>query len=142
MGLVFLIGFMFTDWLYAFAQFRYGEKWGIGKLGDIAGLPLFFAALSVYFFLATPVMNRIIYTNEVEADIYGLNAATEPDGFAETALLLAKYRKMRPGPLEEFIFFDHPSGYNRILMSMKWKAAQEKLAAIDARNPNSANPGR
>jgi hypothetical protein len=29
---------------------------------------------------------------------------------------------MDPSPLEEFVFFDHPSGKNRILMAMRWKA--------------------
>ena len=127
MGLVILVGFIFTDRLYALVQRKYGSRWNIGPLSDIAGLPLFAAAFSVYMFLATPVLNRITYSNEVEADIYGLNAAREPDGFAQTALLLAKYRKMRPGPVEEVVFFTHPSGYNRIKMAMKWKAAQERL---------------
>jgi hypothetical protein len=30
--------------------------------------------------------------------------------------------KLSPGPLEEFLFFDHPSGRSRILMAMRWKA--------------------
>ncbi|VAV92817.1 hypothetical protein MNBD_ALPHA06-824 [hydrothermal vent metagenome] len=125
-GLVIFLGFVFTHWGYAWAQARWGKKWGIGTIDDIAGLPLFFAVLSVFFFLATPVTNTIIRSNEIEADIFGLNAANEPDGFATVAVMLAEYRKIQPGPLEEFIFFDHPSGYNRVLMSMKWKAAQNK----------------
>ena len=40
----------------------------------------------------------------------------------EVALKLGKYRKMEPTPLEEFIFFDHPSGRSRIRMAMDWKA--------------------
>ena len=61
-------------------------------------------------------------TQEVEADLFGLNAARQPDAEAEVDLKLGEYRKLKPGPLEEFIFFDHPSGYNRILMAMRWKA--------------------
>jgi len=45
-----------------------------------------------------------------------------PDGMAAAALQLGEYRKLHPGLVEEFIFFDHPSGYNRILMAMRWKA--------------------
>ena len=48
-------------------------------------------------------------------------------GEAEVALKLGEYRKLKPGPLEEFVFFDHPSGYNRILMAMKWKAENLQL---------------
>ena len=34
---------------------------------------------------------------------------------------------MHPGPLEEYIFFDHPSGYNRIYDAMRWKKENLKL---------------
>jgi len=45
-----------------------------------------------------------------------------PDGFAEVALKLGEYRKLDPGAVEEWIFFDHPSGRARIRMAMDWKA--------------------
>ena len=61
---------------------------------------------------------------EAEADIFGLNTAREPDGFAKVALKLGTYRKLDPSPIEEFIFFDHPSGRARIRMAMDWKAAR------------------
>ncbi len=128
-GLVIFFGYVFTHSVYGWAHRRWGHAWGIGPIGDIAGLPLFFAVLSVYFFIATPVTNSIIRSNEVEADYFGLNAAAEPDGFADVSMMLAEYRKMRPSKWEEIIFFDHPSGYNRVLMSMKWKAAHEVIDA-------------
>jgi STE24 endopeptidase len=31
---------------------------------------------------------------------------------------------MHPGPIEEFIFFDHPSGWNRIHRAMVWKGEE------------------
>ena len=43
----------------------------------------------------------------------------------EVALKLGEYRKLSPGPIEEWIFFDHPSGRNRILMAMKWKTEHQ-----------------
>ena len=75
------------------------------------------------------VVNSYIRSNEAEADIFGLNAAREPDGFATVSLKLGEYRKLRPGPLEEIILFDHPSGRSRILMAMTWKAEQAKSHA-------------
>ena len=60
--------------------------------------------------------------NEYEADIFGLNAAREPDGFAAVSLKLGEYRKLDPSSLEELIFFDHPSGRTRIFSAMRWKA--------------------
>ena len=41
---------------------------------------------------------------------------------AESALLLGEYRKLDPGPIEEWIFFDHPGGRTRIYSAMRWKA--------------------
>ena len=34
---------------------------------------------------------------------------------------------MQPGPIEEFVFFDHPSGYNRIHSAMVWKGQNLEL---------------
>jgi len=120
-ALVFLLGFAFLRWGFDRAVARWGQRWGVRGIADPAGLPLLAALFSVYFFVMTPLNNTFIRTNEAEADIFGLNAAREPDGFAETSLLLGEYRKLHPGPIEEWIFFDHPSGYNRILMAMNWK---------------------
>jgi STE24 endopeptidase len=121
-GVVLVAGFAFLRWSFGRAMARWGERWGIRGVDDPAGLPLLSALLAIFFFVLTPFNNTYIRTNEVEADIFGLNAARQPDGFAEVALLLGEYRKLSPGPVEEWIFFDHPSGRNRILMAMKWKA--------------------
>ena len=106
---------------------RFGERWGLSGPGDLAALPLALAIISALSFAMTPVSNTIIRTQEIEADVFGLNAARQPEGFAETALKLSEYRKMEPTPFEEFIFYDHPSGATRIRTAMRWKA--ENLSA-------------
>jgi len=121
-GLLTVVGFAFLRWGFDRVTRRWGARWGIAGPGDVAGLPLLALLLSVFFFVMTPVSNTFIRTQEVEADIFGLDAARQPDGEAEVALKLGEYRKMKPGPLEEFLFFDHPSGYSRILRAMRWKA--------------------
>jgi STE24 endopeptidase len=121
-GLLIVAGFAFARWTFDGVVRRWGARWGIGGIGDVAGLPLLVLLLSIFFFVLTPVTNTMIRTQEAEADIFGLNAARQPDGEAEVALKLGEYRKLKPGPLEEFVFFDHPSGYDRILMAMRWKA--------------------
>jgi STE24 endopeptidase len=87
----------------------------------------------VLTFIATPIQNTLTRTQEYEADIFGLSTSRQPDGFAEAALLLGEYRKMEPGPAEEFIFFDHPSGRTRIYAAMRWKA--ENQCGSNAVNP-------
>ena len=105
---------------------RRKPEWRIASVGDVAGLPLIVLLFSVYQFVATPINNTIIRVNEYEADIFGLNAARRPDGFANAALKLGDYRKLDPSPIEELIFFDHPSGRTRIFASMRWKAENIK----------------
>ena len=117
-----LLGFAFLRWAFQRVLTGFGSGWGIRGVSDIAGLPLFAALVSVFLFAMTPLDNTITRTQEAEADLFALNASRQPDGAAEVALKLGEYRKLSPGPLEEWIFFDHPSGRNRILMAMRWKA--------------------
>ncbi|HEX4953270.1 MAG TPA: M48 family metalloprotease [Thermoanaerobaculia bacterium] len=128
---LFAAGFAFLAWSFERARQRWGESWGIRGVDDPAGLPLFAALLSVFFFFAMPVTTTISRTMEAEADLFGLNAAQEPDGFAEVALKLAEYRKLEPSAIEELLFFDHPSGKSRIEMAMRWKAEQLGTALPD-----------
>src|SRR5262249_20283709 len=126
MGVLMTIGFAFCAWAFECVVRAKGAAWGITSVADPAGLPLIALLLGAFFFLATPISNTIIRTQEIEADQFGLNAAREPDGFAEASLMLSEYRKMRPGKWEEIIFYDHPSGYNRIRTAMEWKAENLK----------------
>ena len=125
MGLLLAVGFAFIAWAFNRAVSRWGQNWGIRDIGDTAGLPLFLALLSVYFFLASPAFNTVIRVHESEADNYGINVSGQPDGFARAAIRLSEYRKISPGPVERFIFYDHPSGYDRVHMSMVWKSEHQ-----------------
>ncbi|HEX8077844.1 MAG TPA: hypothetical protein VF511_08520, partial [Chthoniobacterales bacterium] len=144
----FLLGFLALRIFFDAAARRWGERWGLrvaplpsqtaspGEpatppatapltygIADPAGLPLLSLIFSTVFFLLTPVVHTTIRVHEREADAFSVNTAREPDAFAMVALKLGEYRKLDPSPLEEFIFFDHPSGRSRIRMAMDWKAA-------------------
>jgi STE24 endopeptidase len=114
---------------------RWGAKWQIRSIGDPAVLPLALLLFSIIFFILTPILNTQTRTTEYEADMYGLNTSRQPDGFAQAAIHLGEYRKMNPTPIEEFIFFDHPSGRNRIYAAMRWKA--ENLQLFTAQQPGA-----
>ena len=121
-GLIIAIGFAFLNWSLRAAVRRFGPRYGITELADSAALPLFVVLFSAYFFVMTPISNTQIRVDETEADIFGLNAAAEPNGFAEVDLKLTEYRKADPSDLEEFLFFDHPSPRKRIYSAMRWRA--------------------
>jgi STE24 endopeptidase len=127
LGIIILIGFVWLRWASTALLNRFGARWGIKSLGDVAATPLLVLLFTSYLFVLTPVTNTIVRMHEMEADMFGLNAARQPDGFAEAALKLGEYRKMEPGRLEEWIFYDHPSGATRIRTAMRWKA--ENLAS-------------
>ncbi|HEY5692560.1 MAG TPA: M48 family metallopeptidase [Cyclobacteriaceae bacterium] len=125
-SLIFIAGFAFVHWSFSKCIKHWGAHWNISDISDVAGFPLFVALFSVYMFLATPILNSVIRSAEMEADVFGLNAAREPDGFASVSMKLSEYRKINPGYWEEIIFFDHPSGHTRVLTAMKWKAENLK----------------
>lgn len=148
LGHVYSLLFMFTALIVAtFAVVHYGfralsrnERWGIRDISDPAGLPLAMLLIAAVGLLTAPIQRNIVYFHEQQADMFGLNAAREPDGFAEAAVLLSEYRKMKPSPIEEWFFYDHPSGWNRIHNSMVWKA-NEIAAGRLAASPGGPPPG-
>lgn len=121
-GILIVIGFAVVAWLFERLRARYESTWQVRGIGDPAGLPLLLLLFAAYSFVITPVTNTLIRTAEYEADVFGLNTARQPDGFAQIAIKLSEYRKLDPGPWEEKIFYDHPSGRTRIFTSMRWKA--------------------
>jgi STE24 endopeptidase len=123
MSLLLLAGFLFTQWSMAILLARFGDRFGLRGVADVAALPLLVAIISVFAFAATPITNTLVRTQEVEADRFGLNLARDPHGAAEVDLKLTEYRKPDPTPLEEWIFFDHPSTRFRVHDAMRWREA-------------------
>src|SRR5580692_1758452 len=134
-GVVIVVFFALLQWSLNWSLQHWGEKWKIRGIGDTAVLPLALLLASIFGFFVTPIINTQTRTTEGEADMYGLNASRQPDGFAQAAIHLGEYRKMNPTPIEEFIFFDHPSGRNRIYAAMRWKA--ENLQLFTAQQPGA-----
>lgn len=138
LGVIIVAGFALAQALFERLRARWRERWKVRGPADPAGLPLMGLLLSTYLFVLTPVLNTVVRTQEQEADLFGLNAAAQPDGFAQVALKLSEYRKLEPGPLEEMIFYDHPSGRTRIFTAMRWKAEHPETwaaPAVPARAP-------
>jgi STE24 endopeptidase len=134
-GIVALFGFAIAKFFFDWALRIWGERWDIRGISDPAGLPLLMLIFVTFTFLMTPVINSITRVTEREADQFGMNCSREPDGESKVALKLGAYRKLDPGPLEEFIFFDHPSGRARIQMAMDWKAAHLPAGNLNAPEP-------
>ena len=126
-GVLTVIGFAFLNWAMHWSLARWGARWGTHEITDVAALPLAVLLFAIFFLVLTPVTNSWIRMQEYEADIFGLDAARQPDGEALVDLKLGDYRKLDPSPMEEMIFFDHPSGRTRITAAMRWKAENMTL---------------
>jgi STE24 endopeptidase len=126
-GFVLLI----LDKLFNSSFAAYRTRQGISERTDPAGLPLAVAIVLGLLFLAQPLINRMIYVAEVEADAFGVNASRAPYGRATANIRQASYRKLDPGPIEEFLFYDHPSGRYRVHSAMLWVQENQQLVAAE-----------
>jgi len=119
-GVLIVVALLFVRWGFARALRRWPNT-GIEGIADVAGLPLLFVLFSIVVFVAMPIINTHTRWGESEADDFGLEASHQPDAAATTFLKLGEYRDLDPAPVIEMIFFDHPSGRNRIHNAMMWK---------------------
>jgi STE24 endopeptidase len=131
--LIFVICFAATNATFQAIFRRRGEAWGLRGIDDYAAFPLLYAVATVYMFLATPALYKIVYVHEVEADLFAINATQNPEAWAEVALMTAEYRKLHPPQWEENWLNHHPSPYARIYMAMRWRA--ENLPAATSPEP-------
>lgn len=121
--LLLLVGFCVAQAGMRVLLARFSTTTGVSRVDDVAGLPMLLSVFAVFFALATPINNTITRVQETEADRFGLALSREPHGFAEAQLRLVEYRKADPGPIEEFVFFHHPSTRGRILDAMRYREA-------------------
>jgi len=91
---------------------------------DPAGLPVQAAVAIAWLALASMAFNNFDRLVNVRADQFALDHAREPDGQAEALVRGWRGDKVDPAPLEEAVFYDHPSLRNRVLHAVTWKAAQ------------------
>lgn len=133
LGLILGVGFLVLHVSLGAALARYGARWRIDGRDDVATLPLVYAIFTTFLLLATPWINQTILAAEEEADLYGINSSREAHGFATVAIRLGSYRKLEPGPIEKFLFYDHPSGRDRVEMSMQWLKENQDLFRESAR---------
>ncbi|HEY0482756.1 MAG TPA: M48 family metallopeptidase [Kofleriaceae bacterium] len=127
-GALIVVALLLVRWGFAWVLRRWPET-GIEGIADVAGLPLLWLLFSIVVFVATPIINTHSRWAEAEADDFGLAASRQPDAAATTFLLLGEYRDLDPSPVIEAMFFDHPSGRNRIHNAMAWKRAHAAAAA-------------
>jgi STE24 endopeptidase len=112
----FLIDLLFPRFARAFGS--------SAALRDIRGLPVLAFMLGLLLVLAMPLTNMLSRMLETQSDAYSLRTVNEPDGLASALVKTAEYRYPRPHPVQEAIFYTHPSVERRVRRAMEWKASR------------------
>lgn len=120
LSLLAIASFWLTAKLYPWFARRFGSD---ATIEDIRGLPVFVFVAFAVFTLAQPITNTLIRVGEREADAYSLENVGLPDALSEALVKTAEYRYPLAGPVEEALFYTHPTVKNRVRAAMEWKAA-------------------
>jgi STE24 endopeptidase len=118
--------FWLADLLFPFFARLFGSA---ATIADPRGIPVLLFIVGLLEFLALPVLNTFSRTLETQADRYSLETENRPDALSTALVKTAEYRYPRPGPIEEFVFYDHPSVERRVRTAMEWKAAHPEPPA-------------
>jgi STE24 endopeptidase len=92
------------------------------SIAEPRGVAVLLVCISFLSLLAQPVTNYVVRLGETEADQYSYKAVNLPDAMASALVKTAEYRDPRPHPLQEMIFYTHPSVEKRVKAAMEWKA--------------------
>jgi STE24 endopeptidase len=115
-----MVSFLLADRLFPVFARAFGSG---AALADPRGLPVVLFMVSLFLLLATPVMSALSRISETESDRYSLQTVNLPDALATALVKTAEYRDPRPHPLQELLFYTHPSVERRVLAAMQWKAS-------------------
>lgn len=114
---LFYLGYRLSNGMLA----RWGARWGIRDLQDLASLPALLLVITALAFLATPAINAVSRHFEHEADRYGLEVihGIVPDPNQVAAHYFEKSGEMNladpdPSTWDKIWFFDHPTRPERV----------------------------
>ncbi len=111
--------FFLADRLFPRFARAFGSR---ATIADPTGLPVMVFIVSLFAVLAQPVFNTLSRIDETESDQYSLQTVNLPDALATALVKTAEYRNPRPNPVQELVFYTHPSVERRVRMAMEWKA--------------------
>jgi STE24 endopeptidase len=115
--IAFYLGFRLVGWLVA----RRGTAWGIRGVDDLASLPVLLLLLSIFSFVASPVVNTLSRYFEHQADQYSIEVthgltpdAAQVGAQAFQVLGETNLEYPDPSPLNVLLTYDHPPTRDRM----------------------------
>ncbi|NOT34692.1 MAG: M48 family metallopeptidase [Candidatus Eisenbacteria bacterium] len=117
---------------------RWGERWGIRELSDVASLPLLVFAISLCAWVAQPLANVLSRRVEREADAFALELTRDPDAGARTFLALAAQNRSNPepAPIVRFLLYTHPTAIERVRLTLEYRPWEQGRANLYFHGPD------
>jgi STE24 endopeptidase len=102
---------------------RFGLRWGVYGMADVASLPLLMLVFDLLTFAAQPVINGYSRRVEHEADVFGLEITRNNDAAARAFVKLGSQNKSNPdpSPFVEWMLYDHPTESQRVSFAMHYR---------------------
>ncbi len=102
---------------------RFGRRWGITAMSDVASLPLLLLVVDLLSFAVQPVVNGYSRRIEHEADVYGLEITRDNDAAARAFVKLGSQNKADPdpAPFVKWMLFTHPTESERVGFAMHYR---------------------
>ena len=115
--IVFYLGYRCLGWLLG----RWGTRWGIRGVEDLASLPALLLLLSIISFIGSPVSNAVSRYFEHQADQYALEVThgliPDQGQVAAQAFEILGATNLEypdPSPLNVLMTYDHPPARDRV----------------------------
>jgi Zn-dependent protease with chaperone function len=102
---------------------RYGARWRVRGLSDLAALPLLLATVTIASFLAEPAVNAISREIEHEADVFGIEVTRDNDAAARAFIKLASQNRSNPEPAlwVKWLLYSHPPIIERVRFAVTYR---------------------
>lgn len=96
---------------------------GIAGAGDGRSIALLLALAAIAGVLTLPVQSLLSRRIEARADVHALDLTHDPSTFIvnEKRLSVTNLSDLQPNPVVYALFFDHPSGPERIALARDWE---------------------
>ena len=114
----------FLEWLLT----RFGSRWQVFGLQDLAAAPALLLTVSVFSFLLAPLTNGVSREIEHQADVYGLQVTGNRPAMARAFVSLSEQNLSDPDPpaFIKFWLLDHPALQDRIDFALGRKSAPSR----------------
>lgn len=102
---------------------RFGGRWGVHGMDDVASLPLLIATIALLAFAVQPLVNGYSRQVETDADVFGLEITHDNDAAARAFLALARENRSDPDPAPwvKFLLYSHPPGIERVRLATSYR---------------------